>query len=508
MKKTLAILLIAISSIVFAGGFAEDSAGEGDSVFHSLEDFNRPGIHIGVNTGSVFEELVQRCFPNAEIAYYNSLPDMAYQVMIGNLDCCTADEPVARLLARNIPGITYFPELMDPVGYAFVFPKTEKGLYLSIQVSDFISRIKSDGTLDAIISAWVDGNIAEQITDYSSLTGENGVIHYGAEFAFEPFTFLRNNEYVGIDMDILIRFCRENGYRIELHDMIFAALIPSLGTLCDMGGSGISVTEERKETVYFSEPYYDGGTVMVIRAPKEAKTSFWASCRESFEKTFLHEERWKLIVRGIGTTVYISVFAALIGTVLGFGLCLLRRLKNPVIHALTTVYIRILQGTPLVVLLMILFYVVFAGSGVSGEWVAIFAFALNFAAYVGEIFLGGINTVDRGQVEAASAIGFTRRSAFFRIIMPQAVKQCLPVYKGEFISLIKMTSIVGYIAVQDLTKMSDIIRGRTYEAFFPLITTALIYFALSALLASLLMTVDRRVTPNRKIRRIKGVTLK
>ena len=161
----------------------------------------------------------------------------------------------------------------------------------------------------------------------------------------------------------------------------------------------------------------------------------------------------------------------------------------------------------MVVLLMILFYIVFAGSGLSGVWVAVIGFGLNLAAYVCEMIRTGIQSVDIGQTEAALALGFTGPRAFFQIVMPQATKQFLPVFKGELVSLIKLTSVVGYIAVQDLTKMSDIIRSRTFEAFFPLISTAIIYFIIAWALTSLLIPIERKVTPDRKKRKIKGVKL-
>lgn len=245
---------------------------------------------------------------------------------------------------------------------------------------------------------------------------------------------------------------------------------------------------------------------MMVRGEEEAK-SFWASLAESFEKTFIRESRWKLIVQGIGTTVLISVLATLLGSVLGFGLCLLKISRYPLARVFAQVYIRVLQGTPMVVLLMILFYLVFAGSGLGGVWVAVIGFGLNLAAYVCEMIRTGIQSVDRGQTEAALALGFTRSRAFFQIVMPQAARQFLPVFKGEFISLIKMTSVVGYIAVQDLTKMSDIIRSRTYEAFFPLISTAVIYFIIAWVLTSLLRPIEQKVTPDRKRRKVKGVKL-
>ena len=131
---------------------------------------------------------------------------------------------------------------------------------------------------------------------------------------------------------------------------------------------------------------------------------------------------------------------------------------------------------------MILYYVVFGRSGMDAIWVAVIGFALNFAAYGSEIMRSGINSVDAGQREAALALGYSERQAFYDFIFPQAAVRFLPVLRGEIVSLLKSTSVVGYIAIQDLTKMSDIIRSRTYEAFFPLIATALIYFALSWLI--------------------------
>lgn len=474
--------------------------------FQSMDELNQPGIRLGAQVGTTFDVLMTDVFPNAKVQYYNTIADMAYHVSVGGLDAFAADEPVARILIKAMPEVTYMREKLEDMDYAFVFPKTESGKALCDQLSAFIREIKADGTLERVRTAWVEDDRSAQTWDRSVLTGENGVLSLATECSFQPFSYIRDNGPVGMDLDILIRFCQKYGYRLEVHDMSFEAVIPSLSSMCDLGGSGISVTEERKEQVYFSETYYAGGTVMVVRNNAAVeKESFWTSVVESFKKTFIRENRWVLILRGIGTTVYISVFAVLIGTALGFGLCMLRRLKNPVTRALTTGYIRILQGTPLVVFLMILFYVVFAGSGVSGEWVAIFAFALNFAAYACEIIRGGVESVDKGQTEAALAIGFTRAQTFFRIVMPQAMRQFLPVYKGEFISLVKMTSIVGYIAVEDLTKMSDIIRARTYEAFFPLIATAVLYFVIAGILGALLRVLEKKITPKRSHRAIRGV---
>ena len=151
---------------------------------------------------------------------------------------------------------------------------------------------------------------------------------------------------------------------------------------------------------------------------------------------------------------------------------------------------------------MLIFYVVFASINITPVLVAVLAFGINFAAYVAEMFRTGIEGIDRGQTEAGIAMGFTRVSTFLNIVLPQTVRRILPIYKGEFISLVKMTSIVGYIAVQDLTKASDIIRSRTFDAFFPLVMVAILYFLISWVLMQSLEYLERITDPKFKRRKV------
>ena len=482
------------------------SAHSAAQTYQSTEELAAPGTRLGILTGSVFDALTQEAFPDAELAYYNNIPDMAYSVTTGQLDAFMVDEPVARYMELEYPAVTHIPELLSETDYAIAFPKTEAGARLRDQMNEFMAALESDGTLAEIDEIWFGSDESKKVIDLSGLTGESGVLQLATNTENPPFSYMYDGEIVGYEIDIVARFCAAHGYGLEIHNMDFAALIPGLGERYDLAASCIAVTEERAESVHFSDPGYSGGTVMMVRGAEEEK-GFWASLAESFEKTFTRENRWKLIVQGIGTTVLISLLATILGSILGFGLCLLKLSGNSLAKGFAQVYIRVLQGTPMVVLLMILFYLVFAGSGLDGVWVAVVGFGLNLAAYVCEMIRTGIQSVDRGQTEAALALGYTRTRAFIQIVMPQAARQFLPVFKGEFISLIKMTSVVGYIAVQDLTKMSDIIRSRTYEAFFPLISTAVIYFLIAWLLTSLLKPIEHRVEPNRRHRGVKGVKL-
>lgn len=225
----------------------------------------------------------------------------------------------------------------------------------------------------------------------------------------------------------------------------------------------------------------------------------------SFQNNILREKRYLLLWDGLKTTIIISVCATLVGTLLGAGVCWMRMSSHALANRAARLYIAVLRGTPVLLLLMLIFYVVFASVNVSPVLVAIIAFALNFAAYSAEVFRTGIEGIDRGQMEAGIAMGFTRFSTFRFIILPQTVQRILPVYKGEFISLVKMTSIVGYIAVQDLTKASDIIRSRTFDAFFPLVMVAVLYFGISWTLIQALEFLERATDPRRRRRRRRGL---
>lgn len=476
--------------------------------FSSVAELNSEDVNLGVVTGMATDKYCAEYIPRANLKYYNSLADVLYALSIGQIDGFMEDVPLCKYLVAHSDGITCIDEEVGKrLDTAFVLGETDFDRRIQEQLNAFLTKLKSEGTIDEILELWYGTEEEKQKVNIPA-EGKNGTVKAAVCSQTAPACMIKDGEITGVEIDILARFCTEYGYALELTDMDFAALINSVTSgRFDIGCSYISITEERKGSVNFSEPYMSSGCMVIVRAPDAEKGGFFSDLAASFERTFIKEDRWKLIVRGIETTMLISLCAAVLGTVLGFGLCLLRRRKNPVIHALTTIYIRILQGTPLLVLLMILYYIVFAKSGMRGELVAIFAFALNFAAYVCEMFRTGIDGVDAGQTEAAYAIGFTKRQTFFRIVMPQAALHFLPVYKGELISLVKMTSVVGYIAVQDLTKVSDIIRSRTYEAFFPLIATAVIYFLLSALLTGLLRAVEIKVEPDRRNRKVKGVEM-
>ena len=203
---------------------------------------------------------------------------------------------------------------------------------------------------------------------------------------------------------------------------------------------------------------------------------------ERIHMNLIKENRIKLIWDGLVETVKITFFAILLGTILGIGVCACRRSKRRWVRGLADLYGDFINGIPTLVLLLILFYVVFANSGMSATLVAIVAFAMCFASSAGNIFDTSISAVPKGQTEAGLSLGFTPFKTFMGIVFPQALRKGLPLYTGECISLLKNTSIVGYIAIADLTRASDLIRSRTFDALIPLLVITIIYFILAWLI--------------------------
>ena len=231
-----------------------------------------------------------------------------------------------------------------------------------------------------------------------------------------------------------------------------------------------------------------------------------------FYLNFIKDDRWKYITSGLGNTLKITVFALIFAVIIGVLVAIIRYSydKNhtnkagnfiqsllqfllAVANGICHVYLTIIRGVPVVVQLMIIYFIIFASPDVSKIFCALVAFSLNSGAYVAEIVRGGLNSVDKGQFEAGRSLGFGYIATMWYIILPQAFKNILPALGNEAIMLLKDTSISGYVAIQDLTKGGDIIRSRTYDAFMPLIAVALIYLILVTILTLLLRRLERRL---------------
>ena len=480
----------------------------------TLADFEN--ATLGILSGSSFDPLAKERFPNAQRQYYSLVPDMILAVEQGKIDAYISETTYVAAAIWEGAKIETVDDVIDRTNAGYIFRKDSEGAAaVREQLNAFIIKSKESGFLQELQNKWLGSKEPSETFDNNSLTGENGTLKVAVSPDLKPLCYVKEGAVVGYEIEVLQHFAKEYGYRLEFVSMTFDAILPGVVSgKYDIGTGGMTITEERAQSVDFTESYLTVDVVMVVKASanSSAQGGFWAELKADFEKTFIRENRWKLIVEGVGVTMLISICAAVAGSLLGFGLYMLslsdKKLLQMAAKGVAKVYSRIIAGTPVVVILMILFYVIFGKvRDMSGILVAIIGFTLTFGAFVYDHMTVSVGSVDRGQTEAAYALGYTKNKTFFRIIFPQAMTIFLPSYCGQAVELIKATAVVGYVAVNDLTKMGDIIRSNTYEAFFPLIATAVIYFLLTWILASLLKLLKLRFEPKRRRKEdiLKGV---
>ena len=508
MKKIYTIFLILLALFSFGACSNNQASNETDqSYIYHLEkeelDNRLKNAKLSILLGGIDEVEIPKLYPNATILTYSSNADKLFALLSGKVDYSIASSSQATLYSRNN---NYEYEYCDAPLYTMgnSFALQEGNVELKTKIDECINSLKEDGTLDELNQKWViDGKYS--MDDVPYINDENApVLIVATDGASEPFSFIYNNQLAGHDVELISRIANMMGMRIEFSQMSFSSTIVAVTTGKADVALNITPTEERDKQVDFSDIYYEVN-IVALSKKDGVNSSLISNIKDSFISTFISENRWMMFVDGIKVTLTIALFSFILATLVGILLCLMLLSKNKAFNKLASIYVRIACGVPILVWLMLLYYVVFNGINISSIIVSIIALGLQSGASLSGIFKTGIDSIDVGQKEAAEALGFSSFMIYTKIIIPQAILRVFDLYKGEFVSLVKTTSIVGYVAINDITKVSDLIRSRTYEAFFPLITTALIYFVITYLIVVLLNIVQKRVNPKFRKTILKGV---
>jgi len=475
------------------------------TVIRSLEDLD--GKPVSVIMGTVQDKLISEQCPNSKVLWVDTDGDTFLMVENGKVCATIISAFTWRQVAATYSNIVDIGVKLKPMDIAFAFNKEHSELLEKF--NSFLSPMVENGEVQELIEKWSDPGSSPQMPDPSITSGENGTLKIAVCAITVPFDYLLNGEIVGVEPEIAARFAASLGMKWEFTDMTFSGLIAYLQSgKAVMGSSIICVTPERQQSVNFSIPHFqDYSTVLVNKkyAPEElvvgdgaGAQSFWNKLKSNFLKSFVVEKRYMLLLEGLKSTVLISVFAALFGTLLGALLCFTLGRRNRIVSGISKLFVEFMRRMPQIVMLMIMYYIVFGSVDINGVWVAIISFSLCFAAYTSIIFRSAVDSIDKGQTEAALSMGFSRFETLTNIILPQTIQRALPVYRGEFIALVRATSIVGYIAIFDLTRAGDIIRSRTYEAFFPLVFITIVYFLVIWVLSIVLKYIEIKTQPKRK----------
>jgi len=469
---------------------------------------------------------------------------------------------------------------------------------LQREINEFIETSLSNGRIDDLVDIWSSEEAKTRTLYYDSLPNINGKITMGTAIN-PPYSCYEKGYYGGISVELVYLFCESKGYSLDVigYSDINALVMAVSAGKCDIGGTTLTITEERKKSVDYSIKYsnnpfvvrvrkedadkyssledFSGKTVGVlagsvipniakeylpnckqfeyntqidvlyalqekkvdiavtnviltsdildafpevvadIELPYEnpfglifPKTSERSSLSSVFYRTFIENNRWELFFSGILTTMEISLLSIVFGTALGFVVYyFLLRKPHKISKFFLDVVLWIIRCTPAVLFLLIFYYVIFGKSSIGGNYICVIAFTIIFASSFLGCFTSAMNTVDKGQDEVSLALGYSSRASFFKILLPQALTNLWPNYQNAVINHIKATSIVGYVAVVDVTKAGDMIRSSTYDALIPLISAAVFYFLVIFLITFFIRLIKIETDPKKrsKSRRLKGV---
>jgi len=504
-----------------------EAATSGDTL--TWEDF--VGKKFAVKEGSVYDAVATNDFKATDVLRFEDYPSIYEAVLTGKADVGMRSYLPSRMLQYEAEYSDLGVLQLSDEKWALPFGAISMDQDLIDSFNAFIADLRASDVYDEMVQRWFVDFHPPEIPEMPDipLDGKNGTYQVAVSSDYLPLSFLGNNgEHVGFDIELATRFAAAQGKQIEFHDMAFSALLPYIiSKKADFGISDIVHTDERAKQVLFTDIYYtdssallfrsdsipdgkviptaatpaaadqnssSGGIGQSINEAQGASTDISGNwLQRGIQRNLIQDSRWKLVVSGLGVTLLISVAAQLLGTVVGAGLCFLLLRRNRLVQGAGRAYCGLIHGTPIVVLLMIIYYVVFGSSTISNVLVAIVAFTFVTAAAVAQTLKTGIESVDPSEIEAARSLGYPASRAFLYITLPQAIRQAMPAYLTGFVELVKATAIVGYIAIMDLTRAGDLIRSRTYDAYFPLLLVALIYLLVTTLLVYLFKLVLRRL---------------
>lgn len=506
MKKKSKYLLVLI--LAFLGMLGLVSCGSSDlppnRVF-SVDDLEGKtiGVQLGT-TGDIYaaDYEAEDAQVRAKVERYNKGADAVSSLLQGKIDCVIIDEQPAKAFIAQNPELRILEEEFTLEEYASVIAKDNTELL--DRVNRALDELRQDGTLQKIIDNYIPNEETGETVPftYEQKVTDGDRLLMATNATFPPYEYYQDGRIVGIDVEIGRAIADKLGRVLVIDDIEFDAIINAVSSgKADIGLAGFTVTEERQKQISFSYPYATSKQVIIVRDDEAIKEA--NSIGSKLYNNFIKEGRWKFLAQGLLNTIIITVLAILIGVILGFLLALVRVAHDKngsfrILNLIVKLYVTIIRGTPMMVQLLIIYFVIFKSVDISKILVAIIAFGLNSSAYLCEVIRSGIMSIDEGQFEAARSLGIGYRTMMKSIILPQALKNVLPAIGNEFIALLKETSIAGYIGLQDLTRGGDIIRSITYEPLIPLLTVAIVYLILVVLLTSLVSWLERRLKKNER----------
>ncbi len=484
--------------------------GEGYPVIETAKDLEDNGIRIGVASELNIQKEISERFPNAEISYY--IPVNGFEALkSGKIDAyINGKDQFQAAIYGGLSGVKILEDeylLTREVAFGMsrysTYPDFEK------RVNEFVDDMRQQGVIEEVYDRWIVKKERTIPSDIPKPLNPEHTIVIGTNGELVPYTYYEGSELTGAEIEIAYRLAAYLNADVRFVTASWDGLITGLSSgKFDIVASNLYIDESRKKTIDYSKPYFDVNMAYLVRDNDQAKVGFFQGLMDRLHHTLIENDRWLTLLEGLRTTLVITFGSFLLANIIGAVFCAMAMSLSRLLKGIAAISTCIMQGTPIVVLLMIIYYIIFARSDISGTVVSIICFGMSTGASLALNFKSALIGVEKGQWEAAYSLGFTRLQTFFGVVAPQAAVGLIPLYFNELIYLMKGTAVVGYVAVMDLTKMGDIIRSATFDAFVSLFVVALIYLLMAWIMIKAADLLLKRVDPMLRKRIVKGVKVK
>ena len=470
------------------------------------------GKRVGVLPFTFAASQLDEKLPDAIPFYANQERDLFYLLGTEKIDAFVISEPRAREFLPNYPQFVQIPEFITRIDYAFFFPAGKKELCEAF--SRQIRAMKKNSVLRSLQNEWFSPSNEKAALPQPDPSAQNGVLRMGVMIGREPFSYIRDEQLVGYDLETAQRIAAAMGYLVEFVRLNPDDLEQALtsGSI-DFAACEITAKTTSSGKLVYSNPHYNGGIIAVVPDKSKARPVhmdlipqikfFLKEQFFSMQRALWKDNHMRQILGGFKTTLIITASAVFFGAILGVPLCMLRQSKRKRLSVPADIVCTLLYNIPILILLMGMHYVVLRRFGFQPLTAAIAVFILRFMAATCRLYMIAMDHIGGVQMDASRALCLPRMLFFRRVILPQAAAFLAKPFREEIIRLVELTTVVGYISIWDLTKVVDWIRGRTFESFFPIAFATLLYFILSMSLIGVISFLSKRFEAS--IRRQKPV---
>ncbi|MCR5108840.1 MAG: transporter substrate-binding domain-containing protein [Lachnospiraceae bacterium] len=485
-KSIILLLTVFFSSLILIS--CKDKAVK-DELPDKAKEYDSEEYIIGVAEGYIFEDAVRRNLPDAYVKSYESREDLYRSLTVGEIDAAADDEPIIRTIMRSESSIELIDDYIESSEYAFVFTKNEKGERLCREFGEYVSGLKDNGELNKLDEKWF-GNATDnkQSESIDVLPKDGEKIRLSFDPSNIPFAYMSAGNPVGYDIDLAIGFCKEMGYSLEINRTFFPQMLDMVATGdCSMGCGAITVTEERKKRLNFSTATYHGGISLCKAAdsPDFGDEGESKGGKNAFIKTFIEGERYRLFLKGILLTLLITLPAAILGTPFGTILYVFSRRGILPVRALMKALAWLCYVSPPVMMIMYAYYTYYKDLYHGGLIASVIGFMFFFASEIFKLIVRYAEKCEDGKLEYEYRLEYIDADEFFKRLLSKYGNEIREEYGEKMVMMIKLTSVVSFVSVTDITGVFDMIRMESHEVMLPLFASLTAYILIIVLISRL-----------------------